>query len=77
MATTSKKKPAKQVTEAEVVAVKDPGSRAWVPVNAERLPARKVTFVPETLASQGQKAQKRFVTFFTDRIRNPNKSSPL
>ena len=72
MATTSKKKPAKQVTEAEVVAAKDPGSRAWVPVKAERLPARKVTFVPETLASRA-KGPKRFVTFFTDRIRNPNK----
>ena len=41
---------------------------------------RQVTFLltvtqQPTLASQGQKAQKRFVTFFTDRIRNKNTRS--
>ena len=62
----------RSVVEAELVEVKDPASHDVVPVKASRLPTRKVTFVPQTLASQGKKAQKRFVTFFTDRIRNPN-----
>ena len=41
-------------------------------VNVERLPARPVSYVPQVIASQGKKAQKRFITFFTDKYRNAN-----
>jgi site-specific recombinase XerD len=34
--------------------------------------ARGTTFVPAVVAERGAKASERFVTFFTDHIRNPN-----
>ncbi len=41
-------------------------------VEAPRLPARPISYVPQVVGSQGKKAQKRFVTFFTDKYRNKN-----
>ena len=37
-----------------------------------RLPAPKIGEVPALVADLGSKAKKRFTTFFTDEIRNPN-----
>ena len=47
---------------------------------AKKLPAKRksellaspISIVPAAVAYSGRKAQKRFVTFFTDNIRNPN-----
>ena len=69
----TEKKPAQKVIRPEIVDARAPEPGDLVPVMAaERTPARPATFVPQTLASEGKKARKRFVTFFTDRIRNPN-----
>ncbi|MEM8944770.1 MAG: tyrosine-type recombinase/integrase [Planctomycetota bacterium] len=39
---------------------------------SNRLPARPISYVPQVISSLGKKAQKRFVTFFTDKYRNKN-----
>jgi len=57
----------------KMVAISDPAtSKELRVVETVRLPARPIQYAPQVIASQGKKAQKRFVTFFTDKYRNKN-----
>ena len=68
--------PRKLVIDAQVVSVKNTegNGKELVLVNTatELVPARGIDFVPETIKQQGRKASKRFLTYFTDNIRNLN-----
>lgn len=65
--------PAPTVLTGELVNVQGPGSsRTTVGPGKQLLPTPQRPLVPAAIAACGRKAAKRFVTFFSDNIRNPN-----
>lgn len=64
-----------EVATADVAVVRDPDKQTDTSKEktlAVRRPGRSVEFVPATIGDVGPQAAKRFFTFFTDNIRNPN-----
>ena len=63
------------VAKSDAVVVRDPDQpkdTSKEKTVAVRVPGRSVDFVPTTIVAVGAQAAKRFFTFFTDNIRNPN-----
>ena len=56
----------------KAVAVIDPRRALAKPENRGRVVARRLGQVPVLVVGMGAKASERFVTFFTDNIRNPH-----
>lgn len=66
-------KKARKPIKSKTITITTPGAAKELKVvNVAKLPARPLSYVPEVVAHQGKKAQKRFLTFFTDQYRNKN-----
>ncbi len=71
--TNRKEKSTRTLTvRSKTVAVVDAGRQLAKPVKSGRVVARPLGQVPVLVVGLGAKASERFVTFFTDNIRNPH-----